>query len=194
MFCIQWLLQVIQVITDHSAVKTVLGAPTKHARWRLKAFGSGVMDVQIVYRPGADALSQNPFCGSESWKSKVCGCSSSPQEESWRSVCRTLLWWKLYGTIRRNWWWPTVCRVVMELCKNCPCVVVSGTGRKQVPPLHLISVQRPSRFSAWTLCNSQSQRNEITVIVFQDVLTSGHWFFLHQTKRPSESLDLLLRK
>ena len=49
---------------------------------------------------------------------------------------------KLYGTISRNWWWPTVYRDVMEFCKNCPdCAVVSGTGRKHVPPLHPISVQ-----------------------------------------------------
>ena len=58
----------VTVITDHSAVKTVLGAPSpngKHAQWWLKVFGSGVKDVQIVYRPGrdndrADALSRNP--------------------------------------------------------------------------------------------------------------------------------------
>ena len=47
----------VTVITDHSAVKTVLGAPSscsKHARWWLKVFSSGVKDVQIVYRPGRD--------------------------------------------------------------------------------------------------------------------------------------------
>ena len=37
----------------------------KHARWWLKVFGSGIKDVQIVYRPGRDngrddALSRNP--------------------------------------------------------------------------------------------------------------------------------------
>jgi hypothetical protein len=32
----------------------------------------------------------------------------------------------------------------MEFCKNCSdCAVVSGTGRKQVPPLHPILVQCP---------------------------------------------------
>ena len=58
----------VMVITDHSAVKTVLEAPSsngKHAWWRLKVFESGVKDVQIVYRPRrdndrADALSRNP--------------------------------------------------------------------------------------------------------------------------------------
>ena len=58
----------VKVFTDHSAVKTVLGAPGlsgKHARWWSKVFGSGVKEVDIVYRPGkendrADALSRNP--------------------------------------------------------------------------------------------------------------------------------------
>ena len=40
----------VTVVTDHSAVKAVLGAPSlsgKHARWWLKVFGSGVKDVTL---------------------------------------------------------------------------------------------------------------------------------------------------
>ena len=58
----------VKVLTDHTAVKTILGAPNlsgKHARWWSKVYGSGVGEVQIAYRPGkendrADALSRNP--------------------------------------------------------------------------------------------------------------------------------------
>lgn len=58
----------VTVFTDHSADKAVLGAPGssgKHARWWSKVLGSGVKEVNIVYRLGkendrADASSRNP--------------------------------------------------------------------------------------------------------------------------------------
>ena len=61
------------VITDHSAVKSVLetrGSSGKHARWWLKVFGCGMGQVKIVYRPGhenaqADALSRNPVSSAD---------------------------------------------------------------------------------------------------------------------------------
>ena len=59
----------VRVLTDHSAVKSVLemSNPTgKHARWWTRVYGSGVKMVDIVYRAGrenvsADALSRSPY-------------------------------------------------------------------------------------------------------------------------------------
>ena len=63
----------VTVVTDHSAVKSILQTPNlsgKHARWWLKVFGSGVKKIDIIYRPGqenpkADALSRNPVPGAQ---------------------------------------------------------------------------------------------------------------------------------
>ena len=62
--------QHVRIYTDHSAVKSVLLSPNisgKHARWWTKIYGSGLREVEIIYRAGkensnADALSRNP-CG-----------------------------------------------------------------------------------------------------------------------------------
>ncbi len=59
----------VTVYSDHSAVKAVLKAPNpsgKHARWWTRVYGSGISEVDIVYRPGkncanADALSRSPL-------------------------------------------------------------------------------------------------------------------------------------
>ena len=59
---------VVKVLTDHSAVKSILETPNptgKHARWWTKVFGSGVISVTMVYRAWrenarADALSRSP--------------------------------------------------------------------------------------------------------------------------------------
>ena len=58
----------VTVITDHSAVKSVLEAPNptgKHARWWTRVYGRGIKSVNIIYRAGrenksADALSRSP--------------------------------------------------------------------------------------------------------------------------------------
>ena len=57
------------VITDHAAVKAVLGTPNltgQHARWWSKVYGSGIIHIEILHRPGkrnqpADALSRKPI-------------------------------------------------------------------------------------------------------------------------------------
>ena len=80
---------------------------------------------------------------------------------------------KLYSTICRDWWWPTIYRDVIEFCKNCPdCAVVSGSGRKHVPPLHPIPVQRPFHiFDVNIMELPVTEQGNRYIIVFQDFLT-----------------------
>ena len=64
----------VLVLTDHSAVKAILGTPSlsgKHARWWTKLHGAGLREVEIRHRAGrenlrADALSRNPSSPSTS--------------------------------------------------------------------------------------------------------------------------------
>jgi len=62
----------VTIITDHSAVKAILGAPNltgQHTWWWTKIYGSGIKNIDIVHRSGnADALSCQPI-------------SSAPSEE-----------------------------------------------------------------------------------------------------------------
>lgn len=61
--------QSVKVITDHSAVQAILETPNpscKHAWWWNKVYGTGLKDVNIIYRAGclnstADALSCSPL-------------------------------------------------------------------------------------------------------------------------------------
>ena len=62
----------VTVITDHSAVKSILDKPSsngKHAQWWLKIFGSVVGQLRIIHSTGhenvgADALSCTPVADS----------------------------------------------------------------------------------------------------------------------------------
>ena len=58
----------VQVITDHTAVKAILGSPNpsgRHARWWTRVFGQGIQEVSIIHSAdkdnlAADALSRSP--------------------------------------------------------------------------------------------------------------------------------------
>ena len=58
----------VTIITDHTAVKATLGAPSltgKHVRWWSKVYGSGIKQINIIHHAGkrnlhADCLSRQP--------------------------------------------------------------------------------------------------------------------------------------
>ena len=84
----------VTVYTDHSAVKAVLQTPNptgKHARWWTKVYGSGVKEVNIIYRSGktnlsADALSRSPQApppaGSDDNEIQVAAVTSHSDKET----------------------------------------------------------------------------------------------------------------
>ena len=85
----------VMVFTDYAAVKAVLQAPNpsgKHAQWWTKVYGSGVKNVQIIYRAGkenlnADTLSRQPYSpapkeGVAEGEIQVCAVSSETDIES----------------------------------------------------------------------------------------------------------------
>ena len=88
----------VQVVTDHSAVKALLGSPSasgKHARWWLQVVGSGVRNVEILYRPGkenarADALSRNPVRGEAAPESENVDVQVAAVSSEERSVAELL--------------------------------------------------------------------------------------------------------
>ena len=86
---------------------------------------------------------------------------------------------KLYKALCRHWWWPNLYRDVVEFCRNCAeCSVVSGSGRRQVPPLHPIPVQRPFQILGVDIMElpTTAQGNRY-VIVFQDFFTKWPFVF-----------------
>ena len=58
----------VTILTEYSAVKSVLGAPTlsrKHARWWTRVYGRGIKEIELQFRSGrenvvADSLSRCP--------------------------------------------------------------------------------------------------------------------------------------
>ena len=61
---------------------------------------------------------------------------------------------KLYSTVCRNWWWPTIYTDVMDFCKNVQIVQLSLEWDES---RYLHSIQPRynalSKFLAWTLWN-----------------------------------------
>ncbi len=90
----------MKVLTDHSAVKAVLLSPNptgKHARWWTRVYGSGIREVNIVYRSGkenvvADALSRSPLAdtsNNEDFNLSVAAMQSTDRQEDITSIMGT---------------------------------------------------------------------------------------------------------
>ena len=89
---------------------------------------------------------------------------------------------KLYKSLVRHWWWPSMYADVTKFCQSCPqCIVVNSTGRVNKPPLHPIPVQRPFQiFGVDVMDLPLTKSGNRHVVVFQDFLTK--WPLVYPVK------------
>ena len=80
---------------------------------------------------------------------------------------------KLYRSLVKHWWWDGMYADVVQFVRSCPeCAVSTGGGKKIVPPLHPIPVQRPFQIVGTDIMElPKTTRGNRYVLVFQDYLT-----------------------
>ncbi len=80
---------------------------------------------------------------------------------------------RTYGALAHRWWWDGMHADAACHARNCPsCVIVSGGGRVQQPPLHPIPVQRPFQIIGVDVMDlPKTTSGNCHVLVFQDYLT-----------------------
>ena len=77
---------------------------------------------------------------------------------------------EVYGALTDNWYWEGMYGDVERFCRNC--VIVSGSGHHNKPPLHLTSVQRPFQIVGVGIMDlPTTQQGNKHVVVFQDFFT-----------------------
>ena len=89
---------------------------------------------------------------------------------------------RLYRTLARRWWWDGTYSDGVNYCKNCPqCAIVSGTERKNNPPLKPIAVEQVFQIVGVDIMElPKTSKCNQNVIVFQDFLSN--WPFVFPTK------------
>ena len=100
---------------------------------------------------------------------------------------------RLFTTVSRHWWWEAIYRDCISFCKNyAECVVVSGSGRVQRPPLHPIPVQKPFQIIGVDIMELPiTERGNKYVIVFQDFLTKWPLVFAAPDQKSTRIAHLL---
>ena len=80
---------------------------------------------------------------------------------------------RLYDTLMSAWWWPGMYTDAEKFARSCPeCVIATGTGRRNNPPLHPIPVQRPFQVLGIDVMDlPTTERGNKHVVVIQDLFT-----------------------
>ena len=85
----------------------------------------------------------------------------------------------LYDTLMSAWWWPGMYTDAEKFATSCPeCVIATGTGRRNKPPLHPIPVQRPFQVLGIDVMDLPvTERGNKHVVVIQDLFTKWPMVF-----------------
>ena len=80
---------------------------------------------------------------------------------------------RLYKTLVTRWYWEKMYADVEKFVKSCPdCMFVTGSGRRRLPPLKPIPVQRPFQIVGVDIMElPKTRKGNRYVVVFQDFFT-----------------------
>ena len=103
---------------------------------------------------------------------------------------------KIYQVMSRQWWWENMYWDIVDYTKNCPqCAIVTGTGRKQQPPMHFISVGRPFQIAGMDIMELHVTANgNCYVIVFQDFFTKWPMVYRVPDQKVKRIAKLLVKE
>ena len=103
---------------------------------------------------------------------------------------------KLYNALAAKWYWEKMYVDIESYCKNCPqCVIVSGCGRRNRPPLHPIPVQRPFQIIGVDIMElPTTQQGNKHVVVFQDFFSKWPLVFPVPDQKTTILVQLLTKE
>ena len=103
---------------------------------------------------------------------------------------------KVYGALADSWYWEGMYQDVEDFCRNCPqCVIVSGCGRHNKPPLHPIPVQRPFQIVGVDIMDlPTTQQGNKHVVVFQDFFTKWPLVYPVPDQKATTLVQLLTKE
>ena len=103
---------------------------------------------------------------------------------------------KLYNTLAAQWYWEKMYADVESHCRSCPqCVIVSGCGRRNRPPLHPIPVQRPFQIIGVDIMDlPTTQQGSKHVVVFQDFFSKWPLVFPISDQKTATLVQLLTKE
>ena len=96
---------------------------------------------------------------------------------------------RLYKTLSKKWYWEGMYGDCLSHSRNCPqCAIVQGTGKKVVPPLNLIPIERVFQIVGVDIMElPKTNSGNKYVVVFQDFFfcLNGLWRSQLLTKKQS---------